>query len=132
VNDIRTERSFGVTAQLTPDDRRALFVLRQSEGWPVLLDVLEMVCIETETDLINTPAEQEAAILAKHKMSKAAWQLFTHLQEKVEDEVSRYVSGVVQRPPEPLMTDAEREVENILNPMNYPPQLDDVRGQQEL
>ena len=98
MSDIRTERRFGVTSQLTPEARRALFVLRQQDGWPVLLDVIEMVCIETETELINTAPEEEAAILAKHKMSKAAWQVFTHLQEKVEDEISRFVSAAVPNP----------------------------------
>jgi hypothetical protein len=131
VSEIRTERRFGVTARLDHEDRRALFVLRQHDGWPVLLDVMEMVCIELETELINTAPENEAAILAKHKMSKAAWQVFTHLQEKIEEEVSRFTSGTVARPPEPLLTDEERETENILNPLNYPPDLE-LRGQEEL
>jgi len=131
LKEIRTERRYGVTSQLDVQERRALFTLRQHDGWPVLLDVIEMVCIEIETDLINTPAEQELAILAKHKMSKAAWQVFTHLQEKVEDEVSRFVSGNATKPPEPLLSDEERETENILNPMNFY-QEKETRGPQEL
>lgn len=115
---IRTERRFGVTSKLTPEALRLLFVMRHHEGWPHLLDVMEMVCIEIESDLINTNSEEEAAVLAKHKMSKAAWMVFTHLQIKIDDEVSRFILSANQ----PLgsdKSDEEREVENIVNPLNF-------------
>lgn len=119
MEEIRTQRRFGVTSKLTTAAQRELFILRQQDGWPVLLDVMEMVCIEMEGDLINTPPEEEAAILAKHKMSRAAWQLFEHLQAKVDDEISRFIYGTPPEAPEDLRSDEEREVENIVNPINY-------------
>jgi hypothetical protein len=115
-NSIRNERRFGVTAELTPLQRRNLFQVRSSEVWPDLLDVMEMCCIEIETQLINTAADREAEVLANHKMAKAAWQIFTHLQEKVDKEISLYVNSNAQSAALPLLTAEEQLVENILDP----------------
>ena len=113
---VRTERRFGVTAQLTTLQRRNLFQVRNSEAWSDVLDVMEMCCIETETHLINTEADREAEVLANHKMAKAAWQIFMHLQEKIDDEISQYLNSVAQKPPMPQATAEEQLIENILDP----------------
>jgi hypothetical protein len=115
-NAIRSERRFGVTAELTPLQRRNLFQIRNSETWPDLLDVMEMCCIEIETELINTAADREAEVLANHKMAKAAWQIFTHLQEKVDKEISLYVNSNAQIATLPMLTAEEQLVENMLDP----------------
>jgi hypothetical protein len=120
-NAIRSERRFGVTAELTPLQRRNLFQIRSSEVWPDLLDVMEMCCIEIETQLINTAAEREAEVLANHKMAKAAWQIFTHLQEKVDKEISLYVNSNAATATLPLLTAEEQLVENILDPTRQAP-----------
>ena len=126
--ELRTERSFGVTAELRPIQRRNLLSLRNSEVYPDLLDVMEMVCIETETKLINTDAADESAVLANHKMAKAAWQIFTHMQEKIDDEVKRYLSSQAKQPPIPELTEQERLMENILDPTRSMPEPDDYVG----
>ena len=90
IEDTRNERTFGVTAELRPLQRRNLLNLRNSEVYPDLLDVMEMVCIETESALINTDAADEAAVLANHKMTKAAWQIFIHMQEKIDTEAKLF------------------------------------------
>lgn len=113
---VRTERRFGVTAELTAQQRRNLFQVRNTEAWSDVLDVMEMCCIETETHLINTDADDEAAVLANHKMAKAAWQIFTHLQQKIDDEISHYLSNVAKKPSVPESTAEEQLVENILDP----------------
>lgn len=113
--EVRTERRFGVTAQIEPRAVRNLFALMTSETWDDLLDVMEQVVIEIEGDLINTPAEDEAAVLANHKMSKAAWKVFTHLQQKVL-QLSISQMSVANEPEVPPLTEEERERENILNP----------------
>jgi hypothetical protein len=125
---IRTERRFGVTAKLSPAQTRNLFALRNSETWPDLLDVLEQCCIEVETVLINTDAHKEAEVLANHKMSKAAWMIFTHMQEKLNDVVISYMASVDKPVFVPPMTEEERERENILDPTNYAPMTEDVFG----
>jgi hypothetical protein len=119
---IRTERSFGVTGTLKPTQRRNLLALMNSEVYPDLLDVMEMVCIETETNLINTAPADEAAVLANHKMAKAAWQLFTHMQEKIASEANLYLRSIDKQPPVPELTPRERLIENILDPTRPPPE----------
>lgn len=126
--EIRTERSFGVTAELKPAQRRNLLALRNSEVYPDLLDVLEMVCIETETNLINTDAADESAVLANHKMAKAAWQLFTHMQEKIESESKLFLASQAKQPPIPELTEQEQYLEHLLNPTLPAPQTDDYMG----
>jgi hypothetical protein len=113
---IRTERRFGVTAQLTPLQRRNLYQVRNSEAWADVLDVMEMCCIEVETQLINTNADREAEVLANHKMAKAAWQIFTHLQQKLDDEISQYLNTLTQPSAMPEPTREEQLIENILDP----------------
>jgi hypothetical protein len=113
---IRSERRFGVTAELTALQRRNLFQVRNSEAWADVLDVMEMCCIEIETQLINTNAEAEAEVLANHKMAKAAWQIFTHLQQKVDDEISLYLNSNARTPTLPNLTAEQQLLENILDP----------------
>lgn len=119
--DIRTERSFGVTAQLRPQQRMHLTHFLNSEVYTDVLDVMEMVCIEIETTLINTDAEDEAAVLANHKMAKAAWQMFAHIQEKILEQSKLYLASVAKKPPVPDLTPEEQLQENILNPTYFMP-----------
>lgn len=113
---IRTERRFGVTGTLTTQARRNIMQMRNSPEWQDILDVMEMCCIEIETRLINTDAESELEVLANHKMAKAAWQIFTHLQEKIDLEISHYLSSITKQPLVPEFTPEEQERENILDP----------------
>jgi len=113
---IRTERSFGVTSTLRPIQRRNLMAFRNSEVYPDVLDVIEMVCIETESVLINTDAANESEVLANHKMAKAAWQMFVHLQEKIDEEIKSYLQSVAKQPPVPPLTYGEQMIENLLDP----------------
>jgi hypothetical protein len=124
----RTERTFGVTSELKPIQRRNLLAFRNSEVYPDVLDVMEMVCIEVETKLINTDPADESAVLANHKMAKAAWQMFTHMQEKIEDESAAYLRSVEIKPPIPELTPREMLYENILDPTRPAPAEDDYMG----
>jgi hypothetical protein len=125
---IRTERSFGVTSELRPIQRRNLLAFRNSEVYPDVLDVLEMVCIETETNLINTDAADEKSVLANHRMAKAAWQMFTHMQEKIQSESDAYLRSVTPKPPVPELTPQEQMVENILDPTRPAPDEEEVHA----
>jgi hypothetical protein len=122
--ETRTERTFGVTAELRPIQRRNLLNLRNSEVYPDLLDVLEMVCIETESVLINTDAADESAVLANHKMAKSAWQMFIHFQEKIDTEGKLYLASQAKQPPIPELTEREQWIENLLDPTRLPPEND--------
>lgn len=123
---IRTERTFGVTAELKPVQRRNLHNLEHSEIYPDLLDVLEMVCIEKETILINTDPADEAAVLANHRMAKAAWQIFTHMQEKIHFEAQSFLASVAKPTPVPALTSEEMRIENLLDPTKPLPEEDYV------
>lgn len=125
MTDIRTERSFGVTGTLRPMQRMHLLSLINSEVYPDLLDVLEMVCIETETRLINTEPAAEAEVLANHRMAKAAWQMFTHMQEKIAEEAKLYLASTEKAPPVPALSRLEQLTENILDPTRPAPEDED-------
>ena len=119
IEPIRTERSFGVTSELRPAQRRNLLAFMNSEVYADVLDVLEMVCIETETQLINTDPADEASVLANHRMAKAAWQMFTHMQTKIDSESKAYLLSVAKQPPVPELTEREKFVESVLNPISF-------------
>ena len=116
---IRTERTFGVTANLQSVQRRNLYNLIRSEIYPDVLDVMEMACIETETRLINTDPADEAAVLANHRMAKAAWQIFTFMQEKIHFESQAYLTSITKPIPIPELTQQERITENLLDPTRH-------------
>jgi hypothetical protein len=127
MNEIRTERRFGVTAELKPVQRMRLASLYNSEVWPDALDVMEQCCIEIETELFNTSAADRAAVLAKHQLGQAAWRIFTHFQEKIKTESLLYMESVAPKPPVPELTAQERWAENVLDPLKTPPD-DDYMG----
>ena len=116
---VRTERRFGVTAKLTPQQRNELMMMRMNLGWPTLLDVLEMACIEQETILINTDAADERAVLAQHRMAKAMWQMFEHMQTVVEGELRSHLETGANQPVAQGLTEEERYQNSVLNPTLY-------------
>jgi len=124
---IRTERSFGVTGSLESRQQLRLMHLRNSDVYPDLLDVLEMVCIEKETELINTNPADENAVLANHKMAKAAWQIFTYMQEKIDSEAKSYLASVAPKPPVPPLSEREQYIEHVIN-ATVPAPDDDYMG----
>lgn len=128
IEPLRTERTFGVTSELKPAQRMRLTAFLNSEVYPDVLDVMEMVCIEQESKLINTEAEEESAVLANHKLTKAAWQMFVHVQQKIADEAALYLRSVQKQPPVPQLTDRERFEENLLNPTLAGPEDDEFMG----
>jgi hypothetical protein len=121
-NAIRSERSFGVTATLKPNQRQHLLALIHSEVWTDLLDVMEMQCIEIETDLINTPVEEEQTVISNHKYAKAAWVIFTRFQQKIVDESQVYLRT---REPQPEYKPLDKQEEwrnHLLDPMRPAPE----------
>ena len=128
MNEIRTERRFGVTAELKPVQRMRLASLFNSEVWPDALDVLEQCCIEIETDLINTPVGERQSVLGHHQLAQAAWRMFTHFQEKIKTETFLYMESVAPKTPVPELTSEEKWAENVLDPLKTPPTEEDYMG----
>lgn len=74
---------------LRPDQRRELFGLVKNEPlYLLLLDLMEMQCIQTEIDMINADAADDSKVLAMHKISKAAWQFYVNFQKRIQLEVN--------------------------------------------
>lgn len=117
-DDIRRERTLGATADLDPQKRHQLRVLRTSEGWPALLDVMEQFCITVDTQLINVPVGDDAQIIAMHTKAQVAWQMF----ERVQGEVTRqaHLNAEVYSEQRPTLTPQQQEqqwIERTLNPV---------------
>lgn len=126
MNEIRTERSFGVTAELKTVQRARLTAFYSSDTWPDVLDVMEQCCIEIETELLNTPVAERAAVLARHQSAQNAWKIFTHFQEKIKAESFLYAESVAPKTPVPELTPAEQWREHVLDPLKPPPEEDYV------
>lgn len=128
MNEIRTERRFGVTAELKPVQRMRLASLYNSDVWPDALDVMEQCCIEIETELLNTSVAETAAVLERHKAAQNAWKIFTHFQEKIKTETFLYLESVAPKTPVPELTAQEKWAENVLDPLKTPPTDEDYMG----
>lgn len=77
--------------------------------------MMEQCCIEIESTLINTEADDEKAVLANHKLTKAAWMIFTHFQERIDSELNTYLSSLMTTPTPPRPYE-ELAREHLLNP----------------
>lgn len=108
----RTERAFR-KVQLTPAQRGDLFTLRQSPGFTALLDMMEMACVEQESNLINVPATEPDTVLAEHRLSKAFWQVFIHFQKKVQIECDIHL-GIKAEADRRVQQDAHAETDEYL------------------
>jgi hypothetical protein len=124
MNQIRTERTHGLTERLDAAERGALVQLRHTPGYEVLLDLMERACIAQETKLINAPVEDTELILAEHKMSKAFWQVFQTMQQLVETEIDIHLGLESERK-------AADEAEDSYDPDQEILGTGDVRGSYE-
>jgi hypothetical protein len=113
---VRSERRMGVTGELRPIQRRNLMSLRHSEVWDDLLDLMEMACIEKETELINTDSADEKQVLARHVVAKTMWVTFVYMQQRIDAEIAVYMASIAPQPIGPEPDEDELERENILDP----------------
>ena len=103
------------THTLSFPDRAALAAIVRSEGYRVLLDVMEAVCHEQDTRLINTDVRDEAGIVAEHRKAQAMWQIFDEMQAKVL--LASKMHGEETAPdPDAGTSDEELADEQLLDP----------------
>lgn len=88
---LRAPNTAGLRSKLNTEQRSQLYRLSEHPGYQVLLDVIEMACVEQDTRLINTDASTPEAVLTEHRMSKAFWQIFIAIQKKIEFEREEYL-----------------------------------------
>jgi hypothetical protein len=81
---IRESRTLSLSnVPLSIDEKAQLATLYNDPRYDTLLDVFERGCILQDTKLVNTPAHEEVAVLAEHKLSKAFWELLVWVQAVV-------------------------------------------------
>ena len=75
---------------------RALAETIQTEGWPLILDIMEKMVIQAEADLINYTGSEVNSILSFQKRALAYRSLFQGFQIKVQGDIER----AAQEPPQ--------------------------------
>jgi hypothetical protein len=91
---------------LSDTNRMALQQLLISEGYRVLLDVMERLCRVKDEEWIAMDGSNPAEILAGHAESRGFWRLFADTQAKVFFEVGEFQAErkKIQQPePVPLL-----------------------------
>lgn len=110
---VRQPDTCGIRSKLNKQQQQALHVMSESQGYQVLLDVIEMACIENDAKLINSAPADPEAVLAKHRMSKAFWQIFMAIQKKIEYERNEYL-GLQKAKEQPREQEEEVQDTEIL------------------
>jgi hypothetical protein len=109
---VRQPNTAGLRSKLSVSQQGELYRLSEHPGYQVLLDVMEMACVEQDTRLINTDAANPEAVLTEHRMSKAFWQIFVAIQKKVEYERGEFLGAQhkQQQPDEVSEEDADTNI----------------------
>src|SRR5579872_1579906 len=89
-------------------ERAALAVMTAMEGFHALKKLMESEVAKFAVKLINTKAEDEAAVLAAHKMCKAAAQFYQGIMDRVNAEVEAYTH--TPRAGDPPMADVTADL----------------------
>jgi|GEM_PF-2970961 len=108
---MRQPNTAGLRSKLTKMQQGHLYQLSEQPGYQVLLDVIEMACVEQDTKLINTDPAEPETVLAEHRMSKAFWQIFVAIQKKVEYEREEFLAVRRQAEAPDDVTDEETDSE---------------------
>lgn len=106
----RQPNTGGLRSKLTRMQQGHLYNLSEQPGYQVLLDVIEMACVEQDTNLINADPAEPEKVLTAHMMSKAFWQIFVAIQKKVEYEREEFLA--VRRTAETADEPTDEEVDS--------------------
>ncbi len=98
---------------LSAGDRAVLFATVQSDGYRILLDIMQRFVIGEETELINTSLENERAITLQFLNVRAAWAMFARMQRVVMDAAMEHGETRVKAPPSHEDV-RDRSVEEVL------------------
>ena len=80
----RTTRTLKVTElKISDEEKELLAQLYKDSRYEALLNVLERACIEIETAHFSVSMGDPEAILGGFAVAKAAWKLFTFIQQQV-------------------------------------------------
>jgi hypothetical protein len=81
--------------QLSVVEQGELGSLMLTRGFQALTKVMEQEVLRFREDLINTPTEDHAKVLANHQMAKASAMFYARLMQRLnrESEVTRVSQG---------------------------------------
>ena len=106
--------------QLERDQQAHLAAIKATPGFQVILDIMKDICDKFTLNLINTPHDDTAAIVANHGLSKASAQFFTMVVDRINEELMQYSKGTTDTKPvdvtEGLLDLGESvELANVIN-----------------
>jgi hypothetical protein len=76
--------------QLDNTDRNHLIALLESQGWPILKNIMEAECNKFNVALLNCAPGKTEEVLARHALAKAAAQVVTAIIARLNSELEIY------------------------------------------
>jgi hypothetical protein len=110
---LKREQRKPAKTTLSQGKRQALLQIVNTQGYAVILELLEMECVLQDATLMGIDPADEKKVLAEHRVGIAKWELFAEIQRQIEHEVKELVNGAAEGP---VMTDEEKEIAAILDP----------------
>ena len=93
---------------------RALTETINSEGWPLILDIMEKMVIQAEADLIEYRGSETNSLLSLQKRALAYRTLYQNLQAKVKVEIEHAAQEPPQTTQEPMAGVDESRAKAVL------------------
>lgn len=88
----KIQEQFNPEIELGPNERASLVVMAASEGFKVLHRILRSEVDKFIIDLINQDSDDDAAVLGKHKLAKAAAIVYDGITNRINGEIEAYAS----------------------------------------
>jgi hypothetical protein len=113
---------------LSPEQRDELEEIMGMPGWEVLKTIHERTAEGFVSTLVETPADDEKAVLARHKLVNAAWIFFESVQRQCAFEVGinrearaqmKEIADLLKEPKMPDLNDPDT-LNRLLDPLYRP------------
>lgn len=85
---------FAPDIELEHNERALVAQTTATPGYKIINRIMRSEVDKFIVDLINAPEEDDKAIIAKHKLSKAAAQFYQAVVDRVNSEVHMYMAAV--------------------------------------
>lgn len=86
-------RNAAVPTTLNEVQRNHLYQLTLHQGWPVLLQLMEMFCLVQDAALYSVDPGDERKVIAEHRIGLATWNLYDKVQNQVKYEVNELLGN---------------------------------------
>jgi hypothetical protein len=85
---------FQPVLELEHGERAQVFETVRTPGFQIINAILRNEVDKIILAMVNTPVEDDSAVLAKHKLAKAAAVMYAGMIERVNEEVAGYVGAI--------------------------------------